>query len=142
MSADLGFSEAVFGLGAEIFYAGYILLEIPGALMVERWSAKIWMSRIMITWGLCMAWVTTLAAIQAPTATVVNKAILSRFHRSSSAMMGGQPGYTCRWGLPISPLDGLVNRRKWWGPRCSWSLILPRMVTGVVLPVDGGFLAQ
>ena len=57
MSADLGFSEVVFGLGAGIFYAGYILLEIPGALIVERWSAKIWMSRIMITWGLCTVWV-------------------------------------------------------------------------------------
>jgi len=53
MSDDLGFSEAVFGLGAGIFYIGYILLEIPGALMVERWSAKIWMARIMISWGLC-----------------------------------------------------------------------------------------
>jgi MFS transporter, ACS family, tartrate transporter len=53
MSADLKFSEAVFGLGAGIFYAGYILLEIPGALIVERWSARIWMARIMITWGIC-----------------------------------------------------------------------------------------
>jgi ACS family tartrate transporter-like MFS transporter len=57
MTAELGFSEAVFGLGAGIFYAGYVLLEIPGALLVERWSAKIWMSRIMITWGLCTVWV-------------------------------------------------------------------------------------
>ena len=57
MSADLGFSEAVFGLGAGIFYAGYILLEIPGALIVERWSARIWMARIMITWGLCTVFV-------------------------------------------------------------------------------------
>src|SRR5262245_14403453 len=57
MSADLGFSEAVFGLGAGIFYAGYILLEIPGALIVERWSAKIWLARIMITWGLCTVFV-------------------------------------------------------------------------------------
>jgi len=57
MSADLGFSEAVFGLGAGIFYAGYILLEIPGALIVERWSARIWLARIMITWGLCTVWV-------------------------------------------------------------------------------------
>ena len=49
MTAELGFSEAVFGLGAGIFYAGYVLLEIPGALLVERWSARIWMSRIMPT---------------------------------------------------------------------------------------------
>jgi len=53
MSADLRFSDAVFGLGAGIFYAGYILLEIPGALIVERWSARIWIARIMISWGLC-----------------------------------------------------------------------------------------
>jgi MFS transporter, ACS family, tartrate transporter len=57
MSADLGFSEAVFGLGAGIFFAGYIVLEIPGALIVERWSARIWMARIMITWGLCTVFV-------------------------------------------------------------------------------------
>jgi len=57
MSADLGFSEAVFGLGAGIFYAGYVLLEIPGALIVERWSARIWLARIMITWGLCTVFV-------------------------------------------------------------------------------------
>jgi len=57
MSAELGFSEAVFGLGAGIFYAGYILLEIPGALIVERWSARIWLARIMITWGLCTVFV-------------------------------------------------------------------------------------
>src|SRR5262245_49803731 len=53
MSADLSFSEAVFGLGAGIFYLGYILLEIPGALIVERWSARLWLARIMITWGFC-----------------------------------------------------------------------------------------
>ena len=57
MSSDLGFSEAVFGLGAGIFYAGYVLLEIPGALIVERWSARIWLARIMITWGLCTVFV-------------------------------------------------------------------------------------
>src|SRR5215510_9730057 len=53
MSADLGFSEAVFGLGAGIFYIGYIFLEIPGALIVERWSARLWIARIMISWGFC-----------------------------------------------------------------------------------------
>src|SRR4029453_4062615 len=57
MSSDLGFSEAVFGLGAGIFYLGYFLFEIPGALIVERWSARIWLARIMITWGLCTVFV-------------------------------------------------------------------------------------
>ena len=41
MSADLGFSEAVYGFGAGVFFVGYFLLEIPGALIVERWSARL-----------------------------------------------------------------------------------------------------
>jgi ACS family tartrate transporter-like MFS transporter len=53
MSADLGFSEAVYGFGAGVFFLGYFLLEIPGAIIVERWSARLWMSRILITWGIC-----------------------------------------------------------------------------------------
>src|SRR6059058_1263089 len=52
MSKDLGFSDEVFGTGAGIFFLGYVLLEVPGALIVERWSARKWMARIMISWGL------------------------------------------------------------------------------------------
>ena len=52
MSADLGFSDRIFGLGAGIFFVGYVLFEIPGAVIVERWSARKWMARIMISWGL------------------------------------------------------------------------------------------
>lgn len=52
MSHDLGFSDRVFGLGAGIFFVGYVLLEIPGAVIVERWSARRWIARIMVSWGL------------------------------------------------------------------------------------------
>ncbi len=52
MPRDLGFSDRVFGLGAGIFFIGYFLLEIPGAILVERWSARKWIARIMISWGL------------------------------------------------------------------------------------------
>jgi len=52
MPRDLGFSEGVIGFGAGIFFLGYFLLEIPGALIVERWSARLWIARIMISWGL------------------------------------------------------------------------------------------
>src|SRR6185436_7981906 len=52
MTKDLpGFDNAVIGFGAGIFFIGYFLLEIPGSLIVERWSARLWISRIMITWG-------------------------------------------------------------------------------------------
>src|SRR5438309_4198983 len=53
MSADLGFSDAVYGFGAGVFFLGYFLLEIPGALIVERWSARRWIARIMVAWGIC-----------------------------------------------------------------------------------------
>jgi ACS family tartrate transporter-like MFS transporter len=52
MSADLGFSDRVYGLGVGMFYLTYVLFEIPGAIIVERWSARKWISRIMISWGI------------------------------------------------------------------------------------------
>jgi ACS family tartrate transporter-like MFS transporter len=52
MSADLGFSDRVYGLGVGVFYLTYVLFEIPGAIIVERWSARKWIARIMISWGL------------------------------------------------------------------------------------------
>src|SRR5262249_26206013 len=51
MSADLDFSDRVYGLGVGIFYLTYVLFEIPGAIIVERWSARKWIARIMISWG-------------------------------------------------------------------------------------------
>ena len=65
MTKDLpGFDNAVIGFGAGIFFLGYFLLEIPGTLMVERWSARKWICRIMVTWGI-MAGLT--AAVHTPT---------------------------------------------------------------------------
>ncbi|WP_422928011.1 MFS transporter [Singulisphaera sp. PoT] len=56
MTKDLpGFDNAVFGFGAGIFFLGYFLLEIPGTLIVEKWSARKWISRIMISWGFMAA---------------------------------------------------------------------------------------
>jgi len=52
MPGDLGFSDKVVGLGAGIFFLGYVVLEIPGALIAERWSARRWITRIMVSWGL------------------------------------------------------------------------------------------
>lgn len=52
MNNDLGFSSAVYGLGAGIFFIGYFIMEIPGNLIMARWSARLWLARILITWGL------------------------------------------------------------------------------------------
>jgi ACS family tartrate transporter-like MFS transporter len=56
MTRDLpGFDNAVIGFGAGVFFIGYFLLEIPGTLIVEKWSARKWIARIMITWGIVAA---------------------------------------------------------------------------------------
>ena len=52
MSADLGLSDRAYGLGIGMFYLTYVLFEIPGAIIAERWSARKWIARIMISWGL------------------------------------------------------------------------------------------
>jgi sugar phosphate permease len=52
MTKDLNFTPEVLGFGAGIFFAGYFLLEIPGTLLIELWSARAWIARIMITWGI------------------------------------------------------------------------------------------
>ena len=52
MPGDLGFDDRVIGLGAGMFFIGYVLLEIPGALIAELWSARRWIARIMISWGI------------------------------------------------------------------------------------------
>jgi len=51
MSRDLGFSNRVFGMGAGIFFLSYLALQMPGAVLVERWSARRMISATMIAWG-------------------------------------------------------------------------------------------
>jgi MFS transporter, ACS family, tartrate transporter len=52
MKGDLGFTNDILGFGAGIFFIGYFLLEIPGSILVEKWSARGWIARIMISWGI------------------------------------------------------------------------------------------
>ncbi|EOQ75681.1 hypothetical protein F929_01833 [Acinetobacter lactucae] len=62
MMSDLQFSEAVYGLGAGIFFIGYFLCEVPSNIVLHRVGARRWIARIMITWGIlsgCFAFVQT-----------------------------------------------------------------------------------
>jgi MFS family permease len=52
MSPDLGFSNAVFGFGAGTFFVGYFLAEIPSNLILNKFGARRWLARILITWGI------------------------------------------------------------------------------------------
>jgi ACS family tartrate transporter-like MFS transporter len=51
MTKELGFSDSVFGFGGGIFFVGYFLLEVPGGILAELWSARKWLARILISWG-------------------------------------------------------------------------------------------
>ncbi|MFP3526253.1 MFS transporter, partial [Pantoea sp. SIMBA_072] len=48
-------STAAYGLGAGLFFVGYIIFEVPSNLILQRVGAKLWIARIMITWGLLSA---------------------------------------------------------------------------------------
>lgn len=147
---DLGFNSRVIGTGAGIFFFGYFLLEIPGALIAERWSARRWLARIMISWGiltLLMAFIHT-----------AHQFYLVRF-LVGAAEAGFLPGvmvYVTHWfryqdrakaiavfyaANPLSyvigsPIAGLLLGLSWLGLRgWRWLFILegvPAIVIGIV----------
>src|SRR5215471_16633535 len=150
MPRDLGFSEGVIGFGAGIFFLGYFLLEIPGALIVERWGARRWIARIMITWGL----ITILMAF----IHTERQFYLVRFF-VGAAEAGFFPGvivYLTHWfryqdrakavaffyaAMPLSfvigsPLAGWLMGMSWWGVRgWRWLFIvegIPAILFGVI----------
>ena len=51
MNRELGLSEAAFGFGAGVFFIGYFVFEVPSNLMLQRIGARVWISRIMLSWG-------------------------------------------------------------------------------------------
>src|SRR5690242_12858948 len=55
MLSDLKFSETVYGFGAGMFFIGYFFFEVPSNLILHRVGARVWIARIMITWGIVSA---------------------------------------------------------------------------------------
>ena len=51
MAGELGFSDAVYGLGAGMFFIGYFFFEVPSNIILHRVGARVWIARIMVTWG-------------------------------------------------------------------------------------------
>lgn len=62
MNHELGFSNAIYGFGAGIFFIGYFMMEVPGNLIMSKVGARLWIARILVTWGIISgltAWVST-----------------------------------------------------------------------------------
>jgi ACS family tartrate transporter-like MFS transporter len=73
MNADLGFSATQFGVGSAMFFVGYCLAEVPSNLILARVGARLWIARIMITWGLLAA---ALMFVRTPTQFCVMRFLL------------------------------------------------------------------
>lgn len=150
MRDELGFTDDVLGLGAGIFFIGYLLLEIPGSILVEKWSARRWIARIMISWGI-LAIIT--GFIQSSRQFYCIRFLLG------AAEAGFFPGvivYFSHWfryddrakavalfmaAIPISnmigsPLSGLILNVNWFGlAGWRWLFILegaPAILFGVI----------
>ena len=55
LEADVGIGVAAYGLGAGLFFIGYAIFEVPSNLLLQRFGARMWLTRIMLTWGLVAA---------------------------------------------------------------------------------------
>lgn len=73
MSPDLGLSATAYGLGAGIFFVGYFLFEVPSNFMLKRVGARLWIARIMVTWGLISI---AMAFVTGPTSFLVLRFLL------------------------------------------------------------------
>jgi ACS family tartrate transporter-like MFS transporter len=150
MTRELGMSHEAFGFGAGIFFFGYFLLEIPGALLVETWSARKWIARIMISWGLLAA---TTGMIQNATQFYVIRFCLGL---AEAGFFPGMIVYLSHWyrgadrakavatfmiAIPMSeiigaPISAFLMKLDWLGlSGWRWLLILeglPAVLLGVV----------
>jgi D-galactonate transporter len=73
MNADLGLTATMYGLGAGLFFIGYFLFEVPSNLALHRFGARIWITRIVVTWGLVAA---AMSFVQGPTSFYALRVLL------------------------------------------------------------------
>ena len=84
MNKDLGFSASVFGFGAGIFFLGYFLFEVPSNIILEKVGARLWIARVMITWGLVSG---AMAFVQVKCFTHHEDAIIALNHLGSAYVL-------------------------------------------------------
>ena len=127
MNSDLGFTATVFGWGAGIFFFGYFFFEVPSNLALERFGARLWIARIMVTWGLLSA---AMALIWNETSFLVVRFLLG------AAEAGFFPGiilFLTYW-FPAAYRARMVGR---FMVAIPISAVIGAPVSGLILGMDG-----
>ena len=73
MNEDIGISPTVYGFGAGVFFLGYFIFEVPSNVLLHRFGARIWIARIMVTWGIIAS---VMGFLHTPTHFIVLRALL------------------------------------------------------------------
>ena len=158
MNQALGFSEAAFGLGAGLFFIAYFVFEVPSNLFLERVGARVWIARIMISWGIVSGAFAFIPHISAATGLSNESVFYSLRMLLGACEAGFFPGiifYLTLWfpalyrarvisffmlAIPISsiigsPISGLLLNLKGFGlDGWQWLFVLealPSVIVGV-----------
>lgn len=123
LQTSLGIDAAAYGLGAGIFFIGYILFEVPSNLLLHRIGARRWLARIMVTWGIIAA---AMVFVHGPVSFYILRVILGIAEAGlypgmvlyltywySDRNRATAIGLSAYWGLPIAfivggPVSGLL----------------------------------
>jgi len=110
MNADIGLSAAAYGLGAGLFFIGYFLFEVPSNLIMHKVGAKVWMARIMVSWGVLAC---AMAFVQGPASFYLLRVLLGL----------AEAGF----------FPGIVLYLTYWFPRAQRAKVMSLFMLGVPL---------
>jgi ACS family tartrate transporter-like MFS transporter len=129
MNRDLGLGPAIYGWGAGIFFLGYFLFEVPSNVLLERFGARLWIARIMISWGFISM---GMAAVRGPSSFMVLRFLLG------VAEAGFYPGvvlYLTYW----FPAEERAKVMGWFTLANPISTVVGGPISGAILDAAGSF---
>jgi ACS family tartrate transporter-like MFS transporter len=127
MNAELGFSAAVYGFGAGVFFIGYALFEVPSNLILVRVGARLWIARIMITWGVLSV---AMMYVEGPLSFYALRFLLG------VAEAGFLPGIIYHLGNWY-PAKDRARAVSWFMLAIPLSTVIGAPLSGVILELDG-----
>jgi ACS family tartrate transporter-like MFS transporter len=103
MNKDLGFSDYFYGWGAGIFFLGYALFEVPSNLVLARVGARVWIARIMVSWGFLSG---LMAVVTGPGSFLTLRFLLG------AAEAGFSPESSCTSHTGSRPVTGRASSQR------------------------------